>query len=306
MNGPEQRLDTQSVTAIAGAVNSELKVTLYNFTPECDSSEWIRAQEIHEEIRSGGGFEVADEIDYFAIRLMMQRAAAKDFVRATPDDRFQRSEAGEIAYGFGGQLLDIGLRHNVPIRTLVGENSQAQLADGSVRDAVESRLLVLYDLFRRPKDRWTRLKKIIDDIEPYGLQERSVRNALVRLEEARVAERRLTPDPQRDGRKTVEMRLRTVNGTDYRSAIGEYMSCVGELALMNVDMLRDGQRKAREVIARAIDNNTLSMLLKRAQASDSHFGMTRVKAESNGNTNSNGHTDPVTLQPPFKVARINL
>jgi hypothetical protein len=284
MTTPDAYLHTQAVTAIAGAVNSEFKIILANLAPPCGSAEWVNAREMQEDLRSNDAFTVADEVPVSTIFLSLARASEKGFFQREGDS-FQRSEAGEIAYGFGGQLLEIGWRTNVPIKTFVGEDGQALLADGSIRDGVESRMTLLHTLVNQPPNRWIRMARIIRALEPFGMQDRSTRFALTSLENAKVTERRITPDPSHDGRPTVEMRLRrNVAGTDYPMAINDYVGVVSRLALMDVDMLNEGQRKARDIISQATSSNTLTMLLKRAQVTTAQASKTLVR--------SNGHTKP--------------
>lgn len=267
----------EHVVPFAGAANDELKVVLLHMTPPPDSEIGISPEQAEVFFGDPAITSNARLMDKWYLGNRFSRAADQGMYEPAEDGGYRRTIAGDLALSLGGHLLDIGVRNNVPVRTLVGENGNALNPGSAFRNPIVSRLATFFALTQLTSDRRPSAvqRDIINMAADVGVGAEAVRGVVDSLEKSRVVEK------TRLG-KHVKVNLRKVPGTEYRAAIEEYLLAFATFACDDEEFMHEGRRKASQIIGKATANGTLGMLIRRAQFTSPRFDQDRHKKATNG------------------------
>jgi hypothetical protein len=257
-------LGMEHVGALAGYVHNEFRAVLMDLIPPMDAETGIKPGSILDQLSEAGAFTVAKPVSqdllYSALRTGIQRG----ILEKRGYGRYRQTPVGDIVAGFAGHALTIGVGTNVPMQALIGKDS-VWIVDGEpVRNGVGTRAVLLAALVGRPRGRWMSHARLAEYAAEHGIARNAAWFGEESLKTAGVIEKRHRRAPGANHHIS-EVRLRKVEGTEYREAVEAYLPVLACLATVDLPKLREGREKLRSAVLRAKEKGYLSLLLKRAQ-----------------------------------------
>lgn len=269
------QLPLHTVTAFAGAVSNEVKLSILYLAGKPETGEFVDRFKIKKTFTDYGvAVSASGEIETAHIGLIQARLAKKKMLCGDPDRGYQRTVIGEIGLGFGGIVAEGAFKSNVPMKTLIGEDGQVLRSDGTIRDGVATRLALWYVLHRTKPKRWETFMDVTGELEKLGFPENGIRHCLDKLVVAKAVEKRQDPTTKKP---SMQIRIREIEGTEYRKAIAGYLKAIGTLATMDTPTLSNGVNVYDKRFSHIANKGLLPIIFKRAQLTTPRYGRTAIR-----------------------------
>jgi hypothetical protein len=266
--------DDKSVSALLGELNTEAKCVALLFTPQ----EPTRVSDISESLVDAGAYDIEERSRFNVSGILGQmpdllvKTSSKDEESGNSQPRMwaQKSKGyfGEFIDGVSGTLLDYSLRHDRPLRTIIGEKKQQK----GITSAIELRLGVLAAVAKLSHESGYGTidrNDVIDCVEEafkadsIPLIRDTVLKAIGRLQVDGVVEIKTV------GIKSDVRLFDTEKARPTEEQVMDLLGIVGKIATADREMVFDGQTLRNKIISR---RSTIANLIHTSYSSSNHTG----------------------------------
>jgi hypothetical protein len=186
------------------------------------------------------------------------------------------TQAGMLSAAIGGHLMRLSAVSNKPIRQITGEYT-GNAGVLSYVGSLEARLIALSGLMTHALHQWKPSTFLYREFAKFGLSKQAAAAHLSRIHEAGLSD--TTKIANDEGKIERIHRIRPGNLNKHHSVesrpaniIHEYLSVIGQFAMMDVDFLNEGIYLLKSICQ---DDKTMSFMITRSFVSTAHTKQTR-------------------------------